>query len=114
MSFTISSLNYLQGNWTVCVPLKFLTLMSDIQEAKCFEFTVQILPPPPLGAPRGEGGKKSGEDVTDLGFPRNSQFSCATVAWFCTKLTFFAQNSASFSYLYETSFAQNYLLIQNK
>ena len=25
--------------------------MSDIQEAKCFEFTVQILPPP-LGAPR--------------------------------------------------------------
>ena len=22
--------------------------MPDIQEAKCFEFTVQILPPPPL------------------------------------------------------------------
>jgi len=29
--------------------------MPDIQEAKCFEFTVQI--PPPLGAPRG-GAKK--------------------------------------------------------
>ena len=27
--------------------------MPDIQEAKCYEFTVRILPPPPLGAPRG-------------------------------------------------------------
>jgi len=44
---------YMQGNWTVCVPLMYLMLMSDIQEAKCFEFTVHILPPP-LGAPRGE------------------------------------------------------------
>ena len=26
--------------------------MPDIQEAKCYEFTVRILPPP-LGAPRG-------------------------------------------------------------
>jgi len=42
----------MQGNWTVCVPLKCLILMPDIQEAKCFEFTVQILPPP-LGAPGG-------------------------------------------------------------
>jgi len=32
--------------WTVCVPLKYLILMPDIQEAKCFEFTVQISPPP--------------------------------------------------------------------
>ena len=37
----------MQGNWTVCVPLKHLIFMPDIQEAKCFEFTVQILPPPP-------------------------------------------------------------------
>ena len=36
----------MQGNWTVCVPLKHLIFMPDIQEAKCFEFTVQILPPP--------------------------------------------------------------------
>ena len=43
---------YMQGNWTVCVPLMYLMLMPDIQEAKCFEFTVHILPPP-LGAPRG-------------------------------------------------------------
>ena len=35
----------MQGNWTVCVPLKYLLL---IQEAKCFEFTVQIPPPPDL------------------------------------------------------------------
>ena len=42
----------MQGNWTVCVPLKYLILMPDIQEAKCFEFTVQISPPP-LGGPRG-------------------------------------------------------------
>ena len=45
----------MQGNWTVCVPLKYLILRPDIQEAKCFEFTVQMLPPP-LGAFRG-GGK---------------------------------------------------------
>ena len=32
--------------------------MPDIQEAKCFEFTVQILPPPPLGAHRGGGGEE--------------------------------------------------------
>ena len=37
----------MQGNWTVCVPLKYLILMPDIQEAKYFEFTVQILTPPP-------------------------------------------------------------------
>ena len=42
----------MQGNWTVCVPLKYLRLRPDIQEAKCFEFTVQMLPPP-LGAFRG-------------------------------------------------------------
>ena len=36
---------YLQGIWTECVPLKYLILMPDIQEAKCFEFTVKILPP---------------------------------------------------------------------
>ena len=36
----------MQGNWTVCETLKYLILMPDIQEAKCFEFTVQILPPP--------------------------------------------------------------------
>ena len=41
----------MQGNWTVCVPLKYFILMHDIQEAKCFEFTVQT--PPPLGDPRG-------------------------------------------------------------
>ena len=35
----------MQGNWTVCETLKYLILMPDIQEAKCFEFTVQILPP---------------------------------------------------------------------
>ena len=39
-------MEYFQINWTVCVPLKYLILMPDIQEAKCFEFTVQILPPP--------------------------------------------------------------------
>ena len=32
--------------------LKYPLLMPCIQEAKCFKFTVQILPPPP-GAPRG-------------------------------------------------------------
>ena len=37
----------MQGNWTACVPLKYLILMPEIQEAKCFKFTVQILPPPP-------------------------------------------------------------------
>ena len=26
----------------ICVPLKYLILMPDIKEAKCFEFTVQI------------------------------------------------------------------------
>ena len=36
----------MQFNWTVCVPLKYLILIPDIQEAKCFEFTVQICPPP--------------------------------------------------------------------
>ena len=35
----------MQGNWIVCVPLKYLILIPDIQEAKCFEFTVKILPP---------------------------------------------------------------------
>ena len=34
--------------------LKYLMVMPDIQKAKCFEFTVQILPPA-LG---GGGGKK--------------------------------------------------------
>ena len=34
----------MQGNWTVCVPLKYLILMPDIQEAKYIEFTVQIPP----------------------------------------------------------------------
>ena len=29
-----------------CVPLKYLKLMPEIQEAKCFECTVQISPPP--------------------------------------------------------------------
>ena len=42
----------MQGNWTLCVPLKYQILMPNIQEAKCFEFTVQICPPP-LRAPRG-------------------------------------------------------------
>ena len=38
-------------NWTVFVPLKYLILMPNIQEAKCFEFTVQIQPPlPPIEA----------------------------------------------------------------
>ena len=41
----------MQGHWTVCVHLKYLILMPDIQEAKCFEFKVQILPPP--GGPWG-------------------------------------------------------------
>ena len=35
----------MQGNWTLCVPLKYQILMPNIQEAKCFEFTVQICPP---------------------------------------------------------------------
>ena len=45
-------MQYLQGNCqlesnycTVRVPLKYLILMPDIQEAKCFKFTDQILPP---------------------------------------------------------------------
>ena len=42
----------MRGNRTVCEPLKYLILMSDNQEAKCFEFAVQILPPP-LGTPGG-------------------------------------------------------------
>ena len=45
----------MQSNWTECVSLKYLILMPDIQEAKCFKFKVQI-PPPPIGAPRR--GKK--------------------------------------------------------
>ena len=48
----------MQGDWTVCVPLKYLIhvrLLPDIQEAKCSEFTFQTLPPPLLGAPRGGG-----------------------------------------------------------
>ena len=47
----------MQGNWTGCTCTVYLSsyLMPDIQEAKCLEFTVQILPPP-LGAP--SGGKK--------------------------------------------------------
>ena len=36
----------MQGDWTECVPLKYLILIPDIQEAKFFEFTVQILHPP--------------------------------------------------------------------
>ena len=43
------------GNWTVCVPLKYLVLMPDIQEAICFKYTALLSP---LGAPRG-GGKKN-------------------------------------------------------
>ena len=43
---------YLQDNWTVCEPLEYLMLLPDIQEVKCFEFTVQMLPPP-LGASLG-------------------------------------------------------------
>ena len=42
----------MQGSQTVCIPLKYL--MPDIQKAKCFELTVQICPPPSLGAPRGQ------------------------------------------------------------
>ena len=41
----------MQGNWPVCVPLKYLILMPDIREAKCFEF-----PPTPLEL-LGGGGK---------------------------------------------------------
>ena len=26
----------MQGNWTVCVPLKYLIFLPDIQEANCF------------------------------------------------------------------------------
>ena len=37
---------YLQDNLTVCEPLEYIMLMSDFQEAKYFEFTDQILPPP--------------------------------------------------------------------
>ena len=48
----------MQGNWTVCVPLKYFICMPDIQEAKCLESTVQILPPP-LGASGGRGQKIS-------------------------------------------------------
>ena len=50
--------------------------------------------------------------VLKLGFPRNSQFSCVTVAWYRTKWLFFAQNSASFSYQYETNFARNCAFIK--
>ena len=51
----------MQGNWTLCVPLKYL--IADIQEVKCLEFTVKILHPPPaspIEGPRGggEGPKK--------------------------------------------------------
>ena len=35
---------YMQGNWTVCVPLKYRLLMSNIQEAKCLECS--NCPPP--------------------------------------------------------------------
>ena len=42
-------------NWTVCVPLKYHILMPDIQEAKCFEFTVLILPSP--RSSKGGGAK---------------------------------------------------------
>jgi len=48
----------MQGNWTVCVPLKYLILMPDILEAKCFEFTVQIFAPPFEG-----GGAKKIENI---------------------------------------------------
>ena len=47
----------MHGNWTVCVPLKCFILMPDIQEAKYYEFSIQILPPP-LGAPKGAGRQK--------------------------------------------------------
>ena len=40
--------------------------MPDIQEAKCFEFTVQILPSPPQGAPRRGGGKKNFAPTLEL------------------------------------------------
>ena len=36
---------YLQDNLTVCEPLEYIMLMSDFQEAKYFEFTVQIFTP---------------------------------------------------------------------
>ena len=38
----------MQGDWTVCAPLKYLIvvrLMPDIKEVKCFIFTAQIVPP---------------------------------------------------------------------
>ena len=37
--------------------LIFVRLLPDIQEAKCSEFTVQPLPPPPLGELLGGGAK---------------------------------------------------------
>ena len=44
---------------TVCIPLKYFVHMPDIQEAKCFELTVQILHSSPLEPPRGRGGAKN-------------------------------------------------------
>ena len=40
--------------WTLCLHLKYLILVPDIQEAKCSEFAVQTLPLP-LEAPSGGG-----------------------------------------------------------
>ena len=38
----------MQGNWTVSIPLKYLILMPDNQEAKCFKFTyIRNFAPPP-------------------------------------------------------------------
>ena len=39
----------MQGNRTVCEPLKYLILMPDNQEVKCFEFTVFATPYELLG-----------------------------------------------------------------
>ena len=39
----------MQGNRTVCEPLKYLIRMPDNQEVKCFEFTVFATPYELLG-----------------------------------------------------------------
>ena len=62
----------MQGNWTLCVPLKYL--IADIQEAKSLEFTIKILHPPSashIEGPRGGGRAKKIFISYALGFGQN-------------------------------------------
>ena len=51
----------MQDDGTVSVPLKYLILVPDIQEANVLNLQFKVCPSPPLGAPRLGRGVEGGE-----------------------------------------------------